>query len=216
MWDRKMSMSLYEEIKGWQSGIGSLLGFVALMVGALWNFRLNRRRDAALRAEEVTSVAAALYGEIVLLQMEVAAVARAVAQVSVSMGTERDPIIKFDTHFIAAHVISEAILYKALANKLGLLPAELIIAITAFHKNIQQVRTALPLLIDDRTRGYTYGAGHVLVPARDAAFDIVPTLRMIEQMANIPKRATPIDLGQAEGIIEMEREIHEIHEGQDS
>ena len=29
-----------------------MLGFVALMVAALWNFRLNRKRDAALRADE--------------------------------------------------------------------------------------------------------------------------------------------------------------------
>ena len=42
----------YSELKGWQTAIGSLLGFIALMVAALWNFRLNRRRDAALRADE--------------------------------------------------------------------------------------------------------------------------------------------------------------------
>jgi len=119
---------------------------------------LNRKRDAALRAEEVISVAAALYGEIVLLRMEVAELARAAANVSIASGTERDPLIKFDKHFIAAHGISEAALYKALAGKLGLLPAELIIAITEFHSNIQQVRTGLPLLIDDPTRGYVYGA----------------------------------------------------------
>ena len=199
-------MSLYEELKGWQGGIGALLGFIALIVGALWNFHLNRRRDAALRAEEVISIAAALYGEIVLLRMEVAALARAVANVSISIGTERDPIIKFDRHFIAAHGnISEAVLYKALAGKLGLLPAELIVAITEFHKNIQEVRNGLPLLIDDPTRGYVYGASQVLIPARDAVFGITPALRAIERMANMPKPETAIDLGRAEGVIELER-----------
>jgi hypothetical protein len=79
-------MNFYEELKGWQGGIGSLLGFLALIVGALWNFRLNRRRDAALRAEEVVSVAAALYGEIVLLRIEAAGLARAVANVATSVG----------------------------------------------------------------------------------------------------------------------------------
>src|ERR1700722_5331259 len=86
------SMSLYDELKGWQSGIAALFGFIALIIGALWNFRLNRRRDAALRAEEAISVAAALYGEVVLLRMEVASLARSVANVAVSIGTERDPI----------------------------------------------------------------------------------------------------------------------------
>jgi hypothetical protein len=199
-------MSLYDEMKGWQSGIGALFGFVALIVGALWNFRLNRRRDAALRTEEAISVAAALYGEIVLLRMEVAALARAVSRVAVSIGTQRNPIIKFDKHFMDAHVVSEAILYKALAAKLGLLPAQLIIAITEFHNNIQQVRNALPLLIDDPTRGYVYGASNVLVPARDAVLDIVPAMRIIEQMAKMPERETAIDLGHTEGIIAQDQE----------
>lgn len=199
-------MSIYDELKGWQSGIGALFGFSALIIGALWNFHLNRRRDAALRGEETISVAAALYGEIVLLRTEVAELARAVSGVAVSIGTERDPIIKFDRHFMDAHVISEAILYKALAAKLGLLPAELIIAIAEFHNNIQQVRNALTLLIDDPTRGYVYGASHALVPARDAVFDIVPAMRIIEQMAKMPEREMIIDLGHAEGIIAQEQE----------
>src|SRR5580692_8066308 len=115
-------MSLYDEVKGWQSGIAALLGFVALIIGALWNFRLNRRRDAALRAEEAISVAAALYGEVVLLRMEVAGLARAVSSVAISVGTdERNAIVRFDKHFMDAHVISEASLYIALSSKLGLL-----------------------------------------------------------------------------------------------
>jgi hypothetical protein len=98
-------------------------------------------------------------------------------------------------------------LFKALAPKLGLLPAELILGITEFHKNVEQVRTTLPLLIDDPTRGYVSGASHVLVPARDAAFDIIPAVRVIERMASIPKPATAIDLGRAEGVIELDREM---------
>jgi hypothetical protein len=200
-------MSLYDEVKGWQSGIAALLGFVALIIGALWNFRLNRRRDAALRAEEAISVAAALYGEVVLLRMEVAGLARAVSSVAISVGTdERNAIVRFDKHFMDAHVISEASLYIALSSKLGLLPAELIIAITQFHNNIQQVRNWLPLLVDDPTRGYVYGASQVLVPARDAVFDIVPAMRMIEQMAKMPKRETEVDLGYTEAMIAQEGE----------
>jgi hypothetical protein len=201
-------MSIYEEMKGWQGAIGSALGFVALIVGALWNFHLNRKRDAALRREEVVSVAAALYGEIVLLRVEVAELARAVANVSIAIGTTPDPIIKFNTHFLAAYGISEPTLYRALSGKLGVLPANLVLLITAFHKNIQQVRTGLPLLIDDPTRGYSYGASHVLIPARDAVLDIIPAMRTIEEMATIPAQTRELDLGQTEGIIAMEDEIH--------
>lgn len=32
---------IYGELKSWQTGIGALLGFVALMVAALWNFHLR-------------------------------------------------------------------------------------------------------------------------------------------------------------------------------
>jgi hypothetical protein len=45
------------------------------------------------------------------------------------------------------------LLYKALAVRLGILPPELVIAITAFHKNMQEIRTGLPLLIDNPERG---------------------------------------------------------------
>ena len=61
---------IYQEAKTWQTAIGSIFGFGALMVAALWNFHLNRRRDTALRREEIHSVAAAIYGEILLLRKE--------------------------------------------------------------------------------------------------------------------------------------------------
>jgi hypothetical protein len=203
------AFSLYEELKSWQGGISSLFGFLALIVGALWNFRLNRRRDAALRSEEMVSVAAALYGEILLLRVEAAALARAVANVHISVGTERDPAVRFNAHFVAAHQISEAMLYKALAPKLGLLPAELIIGITAFHKDLQEMKHWLPLLIDAPDRTYSYGAAHVLMPARDAVFDIVPALKQIERMANIQTSAEPLDLGHANSVIADEEEFRD-------
>jgi hypothetical protein len=191
---------IYEELKGWQGGIGSLLGFVALMVAALWNFRLNRRRDAMLRAEEALSVAAALYGEIVLLRIEIARIARDVARIEA--GSDRD----IDKHFLEAHALPEPTLYKALAAKIGLLSADLVIAITGFHKNYQEVRTWLPLLIENPERGYYYSRSYLLVPARDAIYDIVPALRKIEQLASISEGATDPELGLTDDIIEWEEE----------
>jgi hypothetical protein len=40
-------MSIYTELKTWQSGIAAMIAFVALLVSAWANFCLNRRRDAS-------------------------------------------------------------------------------------------------------------------------------------------------------------------------
>ena len=197
-------MDIYQEMKGWQAAIGAMLGFVALMVAALWNFRLNRKRDSALRSEEALSVAAALYGEILLLREEAAKTAVAVANRAIAIGTTGNYPYRFDKHFLEAHPLSEPIFYKALAPKIGLLSADLVLAITAFHGNFQLVRASLPLLIEDTDRGYTYSAATVLVPARDAVSNIVPTLRKLEQMIGITTPAANPDLKRVEGFIEME------------
>jgi hypothetical protein len=55
--------TVYKELKGWQTGIGSVFGLLALMT-------------------------AALYGEIVLLRKEAASLARAVADVDVNEGCD--------------------------------------------------------------------------------------------------------------------------------
>jgi hypothetical protein len=65
------------ELQGAQTGFigsltGSALGIVALVIGALINFWLNRKRDAHLLTEDADAVAAALYGEIHLDSVELA------------------------------------------------------------------------------------------------------------------------------------------------
>jgi hypothetical protein len=47
---------------------------------ALFNSRLTRKRDERIRREEERSVAAAMYGEILLLRRELADVGRSVAK----------------------------------------------------------------------------------------------------------------------------------------
>jgi hypothetical protein len=197
-------VSVYEELKGWQAAIGSMLGFIALMVAALWNFRLNRKRDAALRREETVSVAAALYGEVLLLRNEAAETARHVASLAIAIGTDGKYPYKFDQHFLNAHPLSEPIFYKALAAKIGLLDADLVLGITEFHANFQSVRTGLPLLVDVKDRGYSHSVLTVLVPARDAVTKITPTLRKIEHMTAVASPAPEPDLGRVEAMIEME------------
>jgi hypothetical protein len=195
---------IYQEAKSWQTAIGSVLGFLALMIGALWNFHLNRKRDAALRCEEIHSVAAALYGEILLLRKESARVSLSTAGVFVAVGTQRNPMMKFDDHFLEAQALPEPILYKALASRLGLLPADMVIAITRFHSNVQSVKSSLPLLLPKKDRGYTHSVLNVLVPARGAVRDIVSTLRQIEAMLSITPPAGDPDMGDTDTVIDME------------
>lgn len=194
----------YNELKGWQTGIGSLLGFIALMVAALWNFHLNRRRDATLRDTEALSVAAALYGEILLLRREAARVARVFAHMHLDGNTKYGTIVELDEHFVELYTPSEPLLYKALASKIGLLSADLIIAITEFHNNLQDIRTSMQFVIDKPGRGFRLSMSSVLRPARDAVKNIEPALRKIERMTSVPQPVEDIDLGHAEEIIESE------------
>ena len=198
----------YEELKGWQSAIGSILGFWSLMVAALWNFHLNRRRDAHLREEEALSIAAALYSEIVLLRKEVASLARALALARINQDTQRYSGLTIDRHLVEAHKLSEPQLFKALAAKVGLLSPDLVMAITEFHQNCQEARTWFPLLIEDDDRKYSYVSSAVLTPARNAVNNIVPALRKIESMVSVPTPAADPDLGETEFVIKMEDEAY--------
>lgn len=202
------SLDLYQEIKSWQGAIGSVLGFLALMAAALWNFHLNRRRDALLRREEALSVAVALYGEILLLRREAALLARAVAATYIRGGTRRVEKSDFNAHFIENYKLSEPMLYKELASKIGLLSPPLILSITEFHANLQDANSCLPLLVDDPSRNFSYSPNFVLIPARDAVVKIIPALRTIEEMARIAIAADTPDLGDAEAVIEMEEDMH--------
>jgi hypothetical protein len=196
-------MSFYEELKGWQSGIGSLLGLLALVGGALFNFHLNRRRDAALQAEEKRSVAAAIYGELVLLRQEAAKLATSVAQAEYNAVGTGNPTV--DSNFLEAHTMPEPFLYRALAAKLGLLDADILLAVAKFYANYREAQVSLPLLAPNEKRPYQYSSLSVLVPARDAVIDVVPTLNKIRQMLSLVGPVEDVDLGRTESFIEYER-----------
>jgi hypothetical protein len=208
---------LYAEAKTWQQGIGALMGFMGLMIAALWNFKLNRRRDAALRLEEMKSVAAALYGEMRMLRARVAATGQAVARLHVALGFNGRHSVKFDSHFVEANKLPDVTLYKALASKFGLLPPDLLIPIISFYENVLAVETWLPKMGDDPSRGYVYSPLHLLEPARDAVVQIVPALQKIEGLIGVPTpgRAGPLDIERLEGVIAWEAEQQRISAEQD-
>jgi hypothetical protein len=178
---------------------GSVLGFVALVVGALFNFRLNRKRDALLREDEAAAVTAALYSEIILVRAELARTARLVAKIEMRHA-------KFDAHFMEYVRLQDPMLYKALANKLGLLDPLIVLGITAFHSRVQTVREWLPQLVDKADRGFSYSALSVLEPALQAIDDIKPVLDTMADKMKIERPKEEADLGAVRDVADMERE----------
>lgn len=190
------------QLQGAQSSlVGSLVGFVfgiaALILGALFNFRLNRKRDALLRAEEADAVAAALYGEIILIRQELARAANLVARTEMRAGS-------FDSHFLEMIRLQDPLLYKALANKLGLLDPKLILAFTDFHTKVELVRAWLPHLVRSEDRKFDYSPLSVLEPAIKAIEGIKPTIDALAAKMRIEPPADP-DLRPAYDVAETER-----------
>jgi hypothetical protein len=97
-------------------------------------------------------------------------------------------------------------LYKALAPKIGLLNAELIIPITEFYSNLEETRRWLPQLIERPDRNFDYGVRQVLDPVHDAVQKIKPALRKIEEMVGISKPADDPDLADVLSLIEYEED----------
>jgi len=208
MIDRVLNDSMYSELQKWQTAIGALLGFLALLAGALWNFHLNRRRDRGLRQEEKLSVAAALYGEVLLLRDALARLARVVAAIHLRQGLGSESVTKFDEHFIEAWSLPAPILYGALAAKIGLLEPDLVLGITSFHANYSEANRSLRLLVDKPTRGYGYSILTFLRPALDAVTQVEPILNVIEAKLAISTPAPTPDLGDAKSVREMEEDFH--------
>jgi len=202
-------MDFYIELKGWQGAIGSVLGFVALIAGALFNFRLNRKRDERLRNEEIVSIACALYGEIVILRQSVARMANAVGYRYIRHGFRGDQPI--DKYFLEQFAIPKPKLYLALASKVGMLQSQLALEVVQFYVRVEDAKTWLPRLQDDCERPYIYGVKYVLDPAIDAVIGVTPALRIIEKMAGIMDEAGMPDLKKALDAQEFENMQNEAH-----
>jgi hypothetical protein len=189
--------SLYQEAKQWQAGIAALLGFLGLIVAALWNFHLNRRRDARIRAQETRTVASALYGEILLLRNELAALAEFVAQTN--------QMSEADKSF---YTPSSPILYPALAEKVGLLPANLLLGITKFYAHVDGARRGFEIYYQQQNETSKYSVLIVLEDALKGVQDVKPVLRMIERLAAITEARDP-DTGRAEDLLVVELSRYE-------
>ncbi len=185
----------YTELKGWQGAIGSVLGFLALIAGALFNYRLNRRRDERLRNEEIAAIVSALYGEIVILRRSVARMANAVGDRYFRHGIHGNGPI--DHHFIEQFALPKPKLYPALANKVGMLQSHLALEVVLFYSRVEEAELWLPRLQENDERPFTYGVKYVLDPAIDAVIGVTPALRIIENIAGIAQEAGMPDLRKA-------------------
>ena len=187
--------------------VGSTIGFLALIGGALFNYRLNRLRDARVRFEDDRSVAAALYGEILLLRREISQVAKIVSATYLAEQGLRNPHLKFDRHFLDRQRLSSPLLYNALAPQIGRLAADLVLGITEFHADFEAVRTWLPQLVEDESRGFSYSVLVVLTPASNALSRVIPTLRKIERSLGMQAAVLDLDVGEMPTVIDMENEL---------
>lgn len=192
------------------SFIGSFIGFLALLGGALFNFHLNRKRDLEIRRYEAASVAAALYGEVVLLRVEIARMARAVATNYVRWGTGSAERGTFDKYLLEFFSVPEPILFKSLASKLAVMDHTIVICFNKFYFDYEEARRNLKLLVEDEDRPYSYRMSTVLKPARDAVIDVETALIDVERMLRISKSAPRPDLGQVDDVIEMEDDLSQV------
>jgi hypothetical protein len=204
-----MEKSIYDILREWQTLLGAMFGFTALLLGAMWNFYLNRKRDAALRREETIAVVAAIYGEILLLRQEVANIGNLVAQRHKNAHWREGEI--FDRHFVEDRYFPETFIYQALANKLGFLNPSLIIRIAVFYKNVAEVKFWLPRLLPKEDRVFDYSVLNVLEPVRDAVVGVDIALRQMERIANIDTPAQTPKISWIHAVIEVEQERHSPH-----
>ena len=150
-----------------------------------------------MRSDEENSVAAALYGEILLLRREISDVAKVVAAMEMKQ-------YEVDQHFLNGHKPTDPRIFQALSAKLGLLPADTLLGIIRFHQDLQEAWRSLPLQIRDPKRGFDYTVTTFLKPARDAVENVCPTLRKIESRLQIAAHKEDCDLGYANDVIELE------------
>jgi hypothetical protein len=190
----------------WQPAIGSFLGLIAIFIAAAIGFRLNRRRDEYLRQNEVRSVAAALYAEILTLRNYAANMANLVAARYEDHGLGRRREEPFNAHFFEMVPMPGAPIYSGLSSEIGKLPANLLLGIVQFHSYYEEARYWLPRLEEKEDRGFSYGVLHVLHPSLKAVEGIQATLEAIEALAGISPPAVVPDLKRAKNVATWEEE----------
>lgn len=188
------------ELRGWQSFLGSALGFGGLILGALFNAHLNRKRDDRLRNAEAITIALSLYGEINLLRSDIAAMASGIGGWFLTRGAHGDDL---PDYFREIYQVREASLYKALASKIGMLNPEILLPITQFYSDYETAIGHFPKLFKNKGRAVTYGPEWVLSPAIRAVEEVERAIRRIEQLGHIAPRSNTPSTGRAKEALSL-------------
>ena len=151
---------------------GSTLGFIALLLGAMFNAHLNRKRDDRLRDQNRTSLATALYAE--LKQFRDSWIAYTELQPSPGLASVliRTP---------------RARLFPELATEIGLLPPDAIRAVSDAYAVIDQYEHDL-LLLD---HAYKRADG-VEVQGRHAGFLVNYHTKKAQAIADALNQLAPL------------------------
>ena len=159
-----------------------------------------------LRQQEVKSIAAALYAEIITLRTQAAQMAKFVAKRYEDHGLGRYRGEPFDAHFFETVPMPAPSIYPALAAQIGKLPAEILLGIVQFYSAYEESRYWLPMLEDKEDRATSYSVLWVLHPALNAIEGVQSTLRKIETLAVITPAAEVPDVKRAKTVINWEEE----------
>jgi hypothetical protein len=96
------------------TAIGSSIGLIAILVGALWNSHLTRKRDRTMREEEVRAISNAIGAEM-----------SSVLELNMGKMTQLEPGIVRSTEILIALGPSEPVVWPKLCDKVGWLEADL-------------------------------------------------------------------------------------------
>lgn len=196
---------VYAELKGWQPVIGAMLGFGALTWGALYNFKLGRKRDDVIREKDALAVALGLYAEINIISVELAKLANAIGGWYTRTGYSGRSV---PAHFSDSFILPEASLYKALAPKIGMLAPDLLMPIVRFYGLYGEVVAYFPKILEkNEESSISYGVEWVLEPAIRAIDGVEPALREIERIGTIVRPAPALGLKRARAAQDLEESL---------
>ncbi len=119
----------FTNLQNWQSGVGAfwgaLFGLGAILIGALFNADLNRKRDDRLREEETRALAASIHAELIASAWIVSHLNNQIEIIRKAYSDAPDPA-KFQKRVAAAQADLTAPtfdVFKANLDRIGLLGA---------------------------------------------------------------------------------------------
>jgi hypothetical protein len=108
---------------------GAAIGLIAILGGALFNARLNRRRDDRLRRDDARAVATALKAELTNISE---------ALLRNADDVKKKPVVAPDDYFYVSDLFQSVRVMPEILQKIGLLPVETIQAALEAYGLLEQ------------------------------------------------------------------------------